>query len=135
MAAKVSITIRAPIEKVWEHLTRPELVKKYFFGTEIQTDWIPGSPIYWRGTWEGKTYEDKGKVLEFRLHQRISYLYWSSFSGEPDLPESYQTITYELHSEDGNTALTVRQDCMDNMKEHCEKNWRMVLDGLKKQVE
>jgi uncharacterized protein YndB with AHSA1/START domain len=135
MAAKVSITIHAPIAKVWEHLTRPELIKKYFFGTQVETDWRPGSPIHWRGTWEGKTYEDKGKVLEFQPHQRLSYLYWSSFSGLPDLPENYQTITYELHAEQNSTGLTVRQDCMDKMKEHCEKNWRMVLDGLKKQVE
>lgn len=135
MAANVSITIKAPIAKVWEHLTRPELIEKYFFGTQAETDWKQGSPVYWRGTWEGKTYEDKGKVLEFRPHQRLSYLYWSSFSGQPDLPENYQTITCDLRSEQGSTVLTVRQDCEDSKKEHCEKNWSMVLAGLKKQVE
>jgi len=135
MAASVSITIQAPIAKIWDHLTRPELIKKYFFGTEIETDWKPGSPICFRGTWEGKAYEDKGKILEFRPQQRLAFLFWSSFSGFPDLPENYQTITYDLHSEQGNTVLTIRQDCMDKMKEHCEKNWRTVLDGLKKQVE
>lgn len=135
MAASASIVIQAPTAKVWEHLTRPELIKKYFFGTQVETDWKPGSPIYWRGTWEGKTYEDKGKVLEFRPHQRLSYLYWSSFSGLPDLPENYQAISYDLRSEQGNTVLTVSQDCEDSKKEHCEKNWIMVLAGLKKQVE
>lgn len=135
MAANVSITIQAPIAKVWEHLTRPELIKKYFFGTQVETDWKPGSPIYWRGTWEGRTYEDKGKVVEFRTDQRLSYLYWSSFSGEPDLPENYQTITCDLRSEQGTTVLSVRQECADSKKEHCENNWRTVLDGLKRQVE
>jgi uncharacterized protein YndB with AHSA1/START domain len=38
MAANVSITIQAPMAKVWEHLTRPELIKKYFFGTQVETD-------------------------------------------------------------------------------------------------
>jgi uncharacterized protein YndB with AHSA1/START domain len=131
----VSITVKAPIEKVWQHLTRPELIKEYFFGTEVETDWKPGSPIYWRGTWEGKTYEDKGKVLEFQPHHRISYLYWSSFSAQPDFPENYQAVTCDLRSEQGNTILAVHQDCADSMKEHCEKNWGVVLDGLKKQIE
>ena len=135
MAAEVSIAIKAPVAKVWEHLTRPELVKKYFFGTEIETNWEPGSPIYWRGTWEGKTYEDKGKVLEFRPYFHLSYLYWSSFSGQPDREENYQAIAYYLRSEEGGTVLTVRQACEESKREHCEKNWSMVLAGLKKQVE
>jgi uncharacterized protein YndB with AHSA1/START domain len=135
MAAKVAITLNAPAAKVWEHLTRPELVKEYFFGTELETDWKPGSPITFRGTWQGKTYEDKGKVLEFRPHERLSYLYWSSFSGLPDRPENYQTITIELRSEKGGTVVTVNQTCTDEKREHCESNWGMVLAGLKKQVE
>jgi tRNA-Thr(GGU) m(6)t(6)A37 methyltransferase TsaA len=135
MAAKVSITLNAPAEKVWDHLTKHELIKKYFFGTEVETDWKPGSPIYFRGAWEGKKYEDKGKILEFIPHQRIAYLYWSSFSGLPDRPENYQTITFELGSEQDKTVLRVSQNCSDEKKEHCESNWGMVLAGLKKQVE
>ena len=135
MATKVSITLNAPVTKVWEHLTKPELIKKYFLGTEVETDWKPGSLIYFRGAWQGKQYEDKGKILEVIPHQRFSYLYWSSFSGLPDRPESYQTITFELRSEQGNSVLTVNQNCADDKKAHCESNWGMVLGGLKKQVE
>jgi uncharacterized protein YndB with AHSA1/START domain len=135
MAAKISAKLNAPVTKVWEHLTKPELVKKYFFGTEVETDWKPGSPIYFRGAWQGKRYEDKGKILEFTPHHRIAYLYWSSFSGLPDRPENYQTIAFELRSEQDQTVLTVDQNCADDKKAHCESNWGMVLDGLKKQVE
>src|SRR5262249_53303486 len=90
MAAKVSATLNAPVTKLWEHLTKPELIKKYFFSTEVETDWKPGSLIYFRGAWQGKQYEDKGKILEVIPHQSLSYLYWSSFSGLPDHPENYQ---------------------------------------------
>ena len=135
MAAKASITLNAPVAKVWEHLTRPELIKTYFFGTEVETDWSPGSPIYFRGEWEGKKYEDKGKILEFLPRQQIAYSYWSSFSGLADRPENYQTITLDLCSVEGQTVLTISQNCTDEKKEHCESNWRMVLAGLKKQVE
>jgi uncharacterized protein YndB with AHSA1/START domain len=48
--ARASITIAAPVEKVWDALTRPELIKQYFFGTETETDWTPGNPIYFRGS-------------------------------------------------------------------------------------
>ena len=62
--AKAAITINAPASKVWDALTKPDLIKQYLFGTEVTTDWQAGSPITYRGTWEGKTYEDKGKILQ-----------------------------------------------------------------------
>ena len=135
MPASVSVTIHAPLTKVWEHLTKPDLIKQYFFGTAVETDWKPGSPICFRGSFEGKTYEDKGKILEFQPPKHLSFLYWSSFSGLPDLPENYQTVSYDLRAEQGNTSVAVNQDCLESKKEHCEQNWSMVLAGLKKQVE
>lgn len=45
LEAKVTINIKAPIDKVWEGVTSPELVKKYFFGTNVQSDWKVGSPM------------------------------------------------------------------------------------------
>ena len=55
MSFKLSVqrTIHAPIEKVWDGLTNPELVKKYFFGTQLVTTWAPKTPIFFRGEWEG----------------------------------------------------------------------------------
>ena len=52
--AKTSITINAPKSKVWDALTKPELIKQYLFGTEVTTDWQVGSPIIYKGIWEGK---------------------------------------------------------------------------------
>jgi uncharacterized protein YndB with AHSA1/START domain len=86
--AKVSIQIKAPIKKVWDALTKPELVKQYFFGTDIDTDWKRGSPIFFRGSWDGKAYEDKGRILEVTPERHVAYSYWSSFSGTPDAPEN-----------------------------------------------
>jgi uncharacterized protein YndB with AHSA1/START domain len=50
--AKITINIQASAKKVWQWITRPELVKLYFFGTDLVTTWEVGSPIYWRGQWE-----------------------------------------------------------------------------------
>ena len=134
---RLTVEIKAPVERVWDALTRPEIVKQYFFGTEVDTDWKPGSPIFFRGSWEGKPYEDKGKILEITPEKRISYTYWSSFSGKPDLPENYKTISYHLEGSAHLTMLTVTQDnnANEDEKKHSEKNWQMVFDGLKKLLE
>jgi uncharacterized protein YndB with AHSA1/START domain len=135
--AKVAINIDAPKSKVWEALTEPELIKQYLFGTEVTTDWQVGSPITYRGIWEGKAYEDKGVVLENEPEKLLVSTFWSSLSGVPDLPENYQTVRYELSSEDGGTRLTLIQDnnATQEDAEHSEQNWKMVLAGLKKLLE
>lgn len=33
-----SVVINAPCQRVWDALTKPELVKEYFFGTNLVTD-------------------------------------------------------------------------------------------------
>jgi uncharacterized protein YndB with AHSA1/START domain len=135
--AKATISINAPIEKVWEALTKPELIKQYLFGTEVTTDWQVGSPITYKGVWEGKAYEDKGKVLQNEPGKLLVSTFWSSLSGVPDIPENYQTVCYELSSENGGARLTLTQDNNDSEEgaKHSEQNWNMVLEGLKKLVE
>jgi uncharacterized protein YndB with AHSA1/START domain len=39
--------------KVWQVLVDPER-REYMFGSEMVTDWRPGSPILFRGEWEGQ---------------------------------------------------------------------------------
>jgi uncharacterized protein YndB with AHSA1/START domain len=135
--AKAAITINAPASKVWDALTKPDLIRQYLFDTEVTTDWQVGSPITYRGTWEGKTYEDKGKILQIEPGKLLVSTYWSSFSGQPDIPDNYSTVCYELSAEGSGTRLTVIQDNNDTQEaaEHSERNWKMVLDGLKKLLE
>ena len=135
--AKAAITINAPASKVWDALTKPDLIKQYLFGTEVTTDWQVGSPITYRGTWEGKTYEDKGKILQIEPAKLLVSTYWSSLSGVPDIPENYQTVRYELSAESDGTRLTITQDNNDTQEAaaHSEQNWKMVLDGLKRLLE
>ena len=135
--AKATTLIDAPKAKVWEALTNPELIKQYLFGTEVTTDWQEGSPIRYKGTWEGKAYEDKGKVLQVVPEELLVSTFWSSLSGVPDLPENYQTVRYELSTEGDKTRLTLTQDnnATQEAASHSEQNWNMVLEGLKKLFE
>jgi len=135
--ANATITINAPASKVWDAITKPDLIKQYLFGTEVATDWQVGSPITYKGTWEGKTYEDKGKILQVEPGRLLVSTYWSSFLGVSDIPENYQTVRYELSAESDGTRLTITQDNNDTQEAaaHSEQNWEMVLDSIKKLLE
>ena len=135
--AKAIVTNNAPTSRVWDALTKPELIKQYLFGTEVTTDWRVGSPITYQGTWEGKAYKDKGKVLQVEPGKLLVSTFWSSLSGSPDVPENYQTVRYELSPAGRGTQLTVIQDNNATQKDadHSAQNWKMVLDGMKKLLE
>lgn len=135
--AKSTVTINATPAKVWEALTTPALIKEYLFGTSVVTNWQVGSPIIYQGTWEGKTYEDKGIILQFVPEKIFESTYWSSMGGTPDLPENYKKVTYELEPSGNQTVLTITQDNNDSEEgsKQSEGNWSMVLTGLKKLVE
>jgi uncharacterized protein YndB with AHSA1/START domain len=137
LIASQSITINASISKIWDALTNPQIIKQYLFGTNVTTDWKVGSPILYHGDWQGKSYEDKGMIVELIPEKRLISTYWSSMSGSQDLPENYATVTYEIQDDNGGTKLTVTQD--NNKDEesrlHSEKNWGMVLANIKQLLE
>lgn len=135
--AKASTTISAPASRVWEALTNPELIKQYFFGTRAVSDWKEGSTLEFKGVWEGKEYLDKGVILKSQPEKLFQYTYYSSFSNLPDAPENYANISYELHEQDGQTTLTVKQENVANeeARKHSEQNWMHVLEGLKALLE
>ncbi len=135
--SKASTIINAPVEQIWDALTKPEQVKEYFFGTDLDTTWEVGSPIFFRGEWEGKKYEDKGTVLEFNAPTSLSYDYWSALSGDEDKPELYQVLRYDLIQKEEGVEVTISQSNVETQEkaDHSNGNWKMVLDGLKKYIE
>ena len=135
--AKASILIDAPAARVWDALTKPELIRQYLFNTDVVSDWKVGSPILYRGVWNGKPFEDKGKVREIQPEKKLVSTHWSPLSGMPDIPENYHTVTYDLTSKDGKTEVTITQDKNANEEEkvHSEENWKTVLEGLKRLLE
>ncbi len=137
ITGEVSIEINAPVSKVWEALTTPDIIKQYFFGTDAVSDWKVGSPLIFKGEWEGKKYEDKGTILDIVPNKLFKYTYWSSMSGIEDKPENYVDITYELTKKNNHTILEVTQENIpdEKTKDHSEQNWRKVLGDLKKLLE
>ena len=137
MTSTTTVTFKAGIEKVWQGLTEPEIVKQYFFGTNLESDWQVGGAITFSGEWEGKTYKDGGVILAIDPPRLLKYTYWSSMSGTENKPENYNNITYDLSEANGITTLVITQEGVKSQEaaEHSEQNWTYVFDGLKKLLE
>jgi len=135
--AKATTTINAPASKVWKALTTPEILKQYYFGADIVSDWKVGSSIVYKGQWQGKSYEDKGTILAFEPNKLLVATHWSPLSGVPDSPENYHKVTYELSEQNGKTTLTLTQDnnATEEEKNQNDQFWKTLLDGLKKLLE
>jgi uncharacterized protein YndB with AHSA1/START domain len=135
--AAASVTIGAPASEVWRALTDPGIIRRYYFGTEVSTTWEVGSPITWHGEWKGKGYDDKGVILEFDPPTRLSNTHFSPLSGQPDEPQNYHTLTYDLDEVDGVTTVSLTQDNAASPDEakHDAENWFTMLEGLKAEVE
>ncbi len=137
LIARASVTIDAPCERVWDALVKPEAIKQYMFGTNVVSDWREGSPIIWRGEWQGRAYEDKGAILQLKPGRTLQYSHFSPLSGLPDKPESYHTVTIELSDEGDHTRVSLAQDNnpTEQARKHSEKNWQNMLTALKSYME
>ncbi len=137
LIAKESVIIKVSVTEVWDALINPEMIKKYLFGTQAVSDWKEGSMIFYRGVWEGKTYEDKGKIIKIVPEKILETTYWSSLSGLADIPENYKNVTYELKKKKDGIELTVSQDNNSTIEEknHSAENWKMVLNKIKELLE
>ena len=136
-SSQASIIINVPLEKVWDGLTKPDLVKQYFFGTNLVTTWEVGTPIVFGGEWEGKSYEDKGTVLEYVPNETLSYDYYSPMGGLEDIPENYQIIRYTVEETADGIKTTIDQSNSpsEDVANHSTENWNKVLVALKVLIE
>ena len=132
-----SIVIGAPIERVWEALTTPDLIKQWFFGVHTETDWQEGSSITHRGEYQGMPYEDKGTILKFEPGRRLVHTHWSPVSGLPDTPDNYERVSWELSDRPDGTHLTIKESNLSSEEARAtsEQSWRMVLRNVKDLVE
>jgi uncharacterized protein YndB with AHSA1/START domain len=89
------------------------------------------------GRWQGKPYEDKGVILQLTPGRRLQYTHFSPGSGLPDSAENYHTVTFELSPTPPLTQVSLSQDnnASEQSREHAEKNWQLVLSGLKALLE
>ncbi len=135
--ARAQVDIDAGQAAVWRALTDPAQISDWMMGAEVSTDWQVGSPITWRGEMDGRTYEDKGEVLEVDEPNLLSVSHYSPLMGQADEPENYHTVAYRLSGGDGPTTVALTQDGNDSAEqaEQFSANWQGMLEALKSTVE
>ena len=111
LIVKSTITIDAPASKVWDALTNPAQTKKYMFGCEALSDWKPGSPLIWRGSFNGvEMIAVKGHIVTIDPGKTLIYTAIDPNNPSiPDTPDNYLTVTYHLTEKNGQTVLDVSQ--------------------------
>ena len=137
IVATAETEIDASTAEVWHALTDPAHIEQWMFGSKVETDWQVGSQIVWKGEYEGKTYEDKGEILQYDEPSTLSMTHFSPMSGQDDAPENYHRLVYELAEHDGHTHVSLSQDGngSEEEAEHAKGNWEQMLGGLKDHVE
>lgn len=135
-----SIEIASPISQVWTLLTEPEQMKKWMMPDielSIQTDWKVGSPIFIRGTMNGKEFENKGLVLKFEPEKNLQYSHLSSISNLPDRAENYSVLSFQLHPIDQKTQLmfSLSNFPTESIYKHMAFYWNVTLEVFKRIAE
>lgn len=140
-----SISIQASADRVWDALVNPEMTKKYMFGCEALSDWKVGSPLIWKGNFNGvEMVAVKGNVVSIEPGRYLAYTTIDPNNpAVPDLPENYLTVTYELAGQDGLTFLTVSQGDYSSVANGQERydetvaggGWTPILDQIKQLLE
>jgi len=145
LIVKNEITIHAPAARVWNALTNPAETKKYMFGCEALSDWKEGSPLIWKGNFNGvELVAVKGTILKIRPGSYLEYTVIDPNNPKiPDLPENYLTVTCELIEQNGITTLTTTQGDYSTVAEGADRykhtvdggGWEPILQAIKAQVE
>ena len=134
-----TIHINAPISKVWDTLTAPELMKKWMFETEIHiiTDWKVGNPFVIEGNLNGKNFENSGTVLQFEIEKILRYNHLSSLSRLPDKPENYSIVEFRLAEAKNQTVvtLTLSNFPTESIYTHLAFYWNVTVEILKRMLE
>jgi uncharacterized protein YndB with AHSA1/START domain len=126
--------IETTAEKLWEALTSSEFSKRYWFNTELKTDWKIGSPFAL--VMDGTT-TDVGEVLEFDRPRRLSYTFHHVLSEEAR-NERPTKVVFKLEPYGKLVKLTLtHEDFEDGSKllNGISKGWPAILASLKTLLE
>lgn len=113
------------------------VIKHYMFGTDVVSGWREGSPIIWKGEWQGKSHEDKEVILRIQPGHLIQYSHFSPLSGLLEDLDNFHTVTIELSASGNQTLVRLTQDKNATREENTEseKNWGMMLIAMKTYLE
>ncbi len=130
--------IKASPERIWDALTKPELVSQYFHGARLDAEIVAGGRWIARSPDRSKLWNDSA-VLEADPPRRLVYGWRSLYDDEMALEEESR-VTWEIEPQDGGYCkLTVIHDELEGAPKTAASvagpGWMFVLSGLKTLVE
>ena len=126
--------IETTAEKLWEALTSSEFSKRYWFNTELQTDWKIGSPFAL--VMDGTT-RDVGEVLEFDRPRRLSYTFKHVLHDEMR-NERPSKVVFVLEPHGKLVKLTLTHEGFaegSKLLDGISEGWPAILSSLKSLLE
>jgi len=132
-----SVTIRTSKSKIWEALTKPEIINQYLLGAKVESDWKVGSKIIYQGIFNGVKFKDTGKIDVLDFENRFKYSYWSINHDTSNAPENYVSITYDINEKKNMVELIVYQTNYKSKEivEGMNQIWDIILTNLKELLE
>lgn len=127
------VLIEATPELVWPVLVTPASIRQWL-GVEVVSEWKEGSAIEFNFEYQGKRFNDKGKIIALSQNRVLAYSYWSAFSGLHDSPENYSEITFSIRPDSHGVLLSLSHTKIgtETMYEHSQANWAETLAVIKR---
>jgi uncharacterized protein YndB with AHSA1/START domain len=128
------IYIKTTPAKLWEALTSSEFSRRYWFGTELRSDFRVGSPLAL--VMDG-TVTDTGEILEADRPRRLSYTFKHELDDGMRKEGATKVIfTLEPHGELVKLTLTHENFAPGSkLLDGISKGWPAILSSLKSLLE
>jgi uncharacterized protein YndB with AHSA1/START domain/DNA-binding transcriptional ArsR family regulator len=142
--------IQTTPERLWQALTDPAFIRRYFDGGGPESDWKVGSPVKWRMSAEDELHDWDQEVLAAEPNRRLSYSWhaWQPemrefFEGTDEqfaeaLKERRAKVTFEIEPAGSAVKLTVVHDDFapdSQMLKAISGGWPSILSSLKSLLE
>ena len=125
--------IRTTPEKLWQALTSKEFSKRYWFGTDVQSDWKVGSSFAL--VTRGQT-TDVGEILEADPPRRLSYTF-RHLQNEDMRQEQASKVVFSIEPHGEVVKLTLTHEGFANSKllSAISTGWPAIMSNLKSLLE
>ena len=121
-------------EKLWDALTNSEFTRRYWFNTEVKSDWKVGSPF---ALVMNGTTTDVGEILQVDRPRRLSYTFHHVLS-EAACNERPTKVTFNLEPHGKLVKLTLTHEDFEDgsvILDGISKGWPAILSSLKSLLE
>jgi uncharacterized protein YndB with AHSA1/START domain len=128
------VWIRTTPERLWQALVDPELTQQYFFGSRVESDFQPGSPI--AHTFDGVHALD-GKIIDSDPPRKLVTTFEMTHheTGKNDKPSR---VTWLIEPDGEMCRLTLTHDEFEGETDTYRgvvSGWAYILSGLKTVLE